>query len=227
MPEWLRNSFHNGGQLPVEDLVYQIGGRLAAACVLGCIVAAIYASTHRKEKGEGAGFITTLVLLTILIAMVTLIIGDNVARAFSLVGALAIVRFRTVVADTRDTAFVIFAVVVGMAAGAGYLLVPLIGIPIVGIAAFVFRTSTGSTRQGCNGTLTVRVDIGRDPHALVHDALEKHLSKYRLVATGTARQGTALELKYTASLRDVGESIGLISDLKQTEGIQSAEFRQR
>ena len=50
-------------------------------------------------------------LLTILIAMVTMVIGNNMARAFGLVGALSIVRFRTVVEDTRDTAFVIFAVV--------------------------------------------------------------------------------------------------------------------
>ena len=59
-------------------------------------------------------------LLSILIAMVTQVIGDNVARAFSLVGALSIVRFRTVVRDTVDTAFVIFAVAVGMAVGAGH-----------------------------------------------------------------------------------------------------------
>ena len=50
-------------------------------------------------------------LLSILIAMVTQVIGDNIARAFSLVGALSIVRFRTVVRDTQDTAYVIFAVV--------------------------------------------------------------------------------------------------------------------
>ena len=52
--------------------------------------------------------------------MVTQVIGDNVARAFSLVGALSIVRFRTVVRDTQDTAYVIFAVAVGMAVGANH-----------------------------------------------------------------------------------------------------------
>ena len=66
---------------------------------------------------EAESFTVTLVLLTILIAMVTQVIGDNVARAFSLVGALSIVRFRTVVRDTQDTAYVIFAVAVGMAVG--------------------------------------------------------------------------------------------------------------
>ena len=75
-------------------------------------------------------------LLSILIAMVTQVIGDNVARAFSLVGALSIVRFRTVVRDTVDTAFVIFAVAVGMAVGANHPSVALSGIAIVGLAAW-------------------------------------------------------------------------------------------
>ena len=69
---------------------------------------------------EAESFVATLVLLTILIAMVTQVIGDNIARAFSLVGALSIVRFRTVVRDTQDTAYVIFAVAVGMAVGANH-----------------------------------------------------------------------------------------------------------
>ena len=54
-----------------------------------------------------------------LIAIVMVVIGDSVARAFSLVGALSIIRFRTVVQDARDIAFVFFSLAVGMAIGAG------------------------------------------------------------------------------------------------------------
>ena len=91
-------------------------GRLVTAALLGGVVALIY--TRTRPVREESSFTVTLVLLSILIAMVTQVIGDNVARAFSLVGALSIVRFRTVVRDTQDTAFVIFAVGVGMAVGA-------------------------------------------------------------------------------------------------------------
>jgi len=82
-----------------------------------------------------SSFPPTLVLLCVLIAMVTQVVGDNVARAFSLVGALSIVRFRTVVRDTEDTAYVIFAVVVGMAVGAGAPWVAVIGLAVVAVAA--------------------------------------------------------------------------------------------
>ncbi len=93
--------------------------RLVTAMVLGGVVVFVYRRT-RASNDTTPSFAVTLVLLTILIAVVTQVIGDNVARAFSLVGALSIVRFRTVVRDTQDTAYVIFAVAVGMAVGAGH-----------------------------------------------------------------------------------------------------------
>src|SRR5436309_12899430 len=85
------------------------------AFALGLAVAGVYRWTHRRDAAYAPTFVTTLVLLTVLIAIVTQVIGESAARAFSLVGALSIVRFRTVVQDTRDTAFGILAVVGGMA----------------------------------------------------------------------------------------------------------------
>ncbi len=109
--------------------------RLVAALLMGLAVAVIYRLSHGRRKEDSRVLFATLVLLSLLIAMVALVIGNSVARAFSLVGALSIVRFRTVVDDTRDTAFVIFSVVVGMAAGAGLLFVPLLGMPLVALTA--------------------------------------------------------------------------------------------
>src|SRR6185295_13041366 len=88
---------------------------------------------------------STLVLLSILIATVTQVVGESPARAFSLVGALSIIRFRTVVQDTQDTAFVIFAVVMGMAAGASAPWVAMIGLGIVSLAAVIMRPKAGLT----------------------------------------------------------------------------------
>ena len=91
---------------------------------------------HAAGDESAASFRATLVLLSILIAIVTQVVGNNTARAFSLVGALSIVRFRTVVQDTQDTAFVIFAVVMGMAAGANDIWISVIGLVVVTAAAF-------------------------------------------------------------------------------------------
>ena len=101
--------------------------------------------------------------------MVTQVVGDNAARAFALVGALSIVRFRTVVRDTQDTAYVIFAVVVGMAVGAGNLWVAGIGIVVISAAAFAMKRRGPAGAAG-NGdapfTLRVRLGLGVDLQTL-------------------------------------------------------------
>ena len=130
------------GMLEWDDIIL----RLALAAAFGLAAGLAYFLTQRKKRSEAASFVATMVLLAILLGMVSMVIGSNIARAFALVGALSIVRFRTVVEDTRDTAFVIFAVVVGMAAGSGAYSVAALGIPIVearGVAARV----VGSQRR--------------------------------------------------------------------------------
>lgn len=107
-----------------------LGSRMGVALLLGIAVAGVYLWARRGDSVQ-ATLPTTLALLAVLIAMATQIIGDNVARAFSLVGALSVVLFRTVVKDTQDTAFVILAVVVGMSAGANHLAVGLVGLAVV------------------------------------------------------------------------------------------------
>src|SRR6266705_2027586 len=87
-------------------------GRLSVAFAFGCAAAGMHYVTSRPGgRRTDRSLLVTLVLLAVLIALVTIVVGTNVARAFSLVGALSIIRFRTVVEDTRDTAFVIYAVV--------------------------------------------------------------------------------------------------------------------
>src|SRR5262245_17942695 len=131
MPEWLSD----GGAAVGELSLSVVALRLAIAILVGLVVAAIYGAVQRRPARESLSFLMTLVLLTVLVAMTTVGVGSDVPRAFSLVGPLAIVRFRTIVEDTRDTAFVIFAVVAGMAIGAGHYAICLLGVPAVGLVA--------------------------------------------------------------------------------------------
>jgi hypothetical protein len=222
MPDWFHETFLKGHDTRFDI----IGLRLALSFLLGVLVAAIYQLTQRKPRTEAAPFVTTLVLLTILIAMVTLIIGDNTARAFSLVGALAIIRFRTVVEDTRDTAFVIFAVVVGMGAGAGYLAVVVMGIPIVAFAAVLLsqwgRPSDVESREG---TLSIRVGLGHDPDKLLGDLFAEYLDHSELTSTATARQGAALDLTYAIRFQPRNSLLAFVNALNKIEGVQNVEVK--
>ena len=221
MPEWLQQLFGNGPDV----YPWLLALRLAIAFALGCVIAAIYRVTRRREA-IAATFPPTLVLLAILIAMVTQVIGDNVARAFSLVGALSIVRFRTVVEDTHDIAFVIFAVVVGMAVGANHLTVALIGLGVVGSAAVLIQPHrTANQWSDGDSTLCVRVGVGRNPDAILQGVFGKHLQRFDLVSGATGRQGAALDLTYKVRLRPASAPAELIDELNRLEGIQNVELR--
>jgi hypothetical protein len=205
--------------------------RLAVALVLGRVVAAVYRRSRSMER-EGESFVVTLVLLTILIAMVTQVIGDNVARAFSLVGALSIVRFRTVVRDTQDTAYVIFAVAIGMAVGANHPAVAVCGLAVIAFAALVVMKPREGATPVVAGTpgdlpfvLNVRLAIGKDPDALLHPVFDRFLAARRFDSIGTARQGLALDAVYGAAVR-AGESPGeLVNALNRLEGVQAVSLR--
>jgi hypothetical protein len=215
MPEFLEPFSSASPVAPLEVFV-----RLLIALALGGVVAWIY----RKSRTEfTATFPATLVLLAVLIAMVTQVIGDSVARAFSLVGALSIVRFRTVVRDTQDTAFVIFSVVVGMACGAADPRIALIGIGVVGAAAFIMKPKSDMLPSTGSSTflLSVRIATGHDLDTAVGKEIDALVSERRLVSVGTARQGIALEASYTVKMRNGRGADELVKVLNRIEGIQN------
>jgi len=223
MPDFLSQALSSGPRVaPLEILV-----RLLMALVLGVIVAWVYRRT-RKSAEVSPSFPVTLVLLAVLIAMVTQVIGDNVARAFSLVGALSIVRFRTVVRDTQDTAYVIFAVVVGMAVGANDLWVSLIGIAVVSLAAFsMIRTRAAISESRLGFMLGLRLGLGLDVETRLGDLLDAHLVDRELVSVETARQGLALDYTYETRIRSDRSVDDLVKALNGVEGVQNVQLRRR
>jgi uncharacterized membrane protein YhiD involved in acid resistance len=202
--------------------------RLLGALGLGCVVAWVYCRA-RRNADLTASFPLTLVLLAVLIAMITQVIGDNVARAFSLVGALSIVRFRTVVRDTQDTAYVIFAVAVGMAVGAHNPWVAVFGIVVIGLAAFGLRRRFPGLIPQTQPAylLSLRLGLGYDLEQRLGPTLEAHVQEHELMSLETARQGISLDAVYETRLRPDGSAEALIKALNRLEGVQSVQLQRR
>ncbi|MCA8952261.1 MAG: DUF4956 domain-containing protein [Planctomycetes bacterium] len=145
--------FDTSEQLVADGL--RIGGRLLGATGFGLIVSLLYAYSRRPRDRE-PGFRQTLVLLAPLITMVTVAVGSNVAAAFTLVGTLAIVRFRTAIRDSRDTAFVMFSVAAGLALGSGSYIVATLGTIVVG-AAILAMPPRGAAQAPGSQTALLRL----------------------------------------------------------------------
>ena len=93
---------------------------LVTSIVLGLIISLSYMHTNNKDR-FGSNFSVTLVMLPVIIAIIILLVGNNVARAFSLAGAFSIIRFRSAPGDPKDIAYIFFTLAVGLTCGMGYI----------------------------------------------------------------------------------------------------------
>ncbi|MBI2804414.1 MAG: DUF4956 domain-containing protein [Planctomycetes bacterium] len=224
MGDWLKATFPQvQDQTIAVDTLLQ---RLLAALVLGALVAIVYRFTERTRSAGTSSFIATLILLTVLLAMVAQVIGNSAALAFSLVGILSIVRFRTIVEDTRDTAFVIFAVVEGMAAGVGNLAVAVAGLFVVSLATVTLRALHFYAETPLvEWTLQLRVGTAVQDAAPWENLFAKSCASASLVGTATARQGAALDLTYKLKLNAEVTPMQFLNALNRLEGIQNLELK--
>jgi hypothetical protein len=193
---------------------WAIAARLLLALAFGALVAAIY-KWARKSNESTTSFPMTLVLLCVLIAMVTQVIGDNIARAFSLVGALSIVRFRTVVRDTKDTAYVILAVIAGMSAGAGNLWVAALGLAAVTLAEFL-ATLRKQEAPTTDYIVKLRAQSHLDWDALLRQQLHIAVDKIDLLSVtknGAVEAKLRLRTLGPARLNDISSRLALVEGL--------------
>ena len=117
---------------------------LLLAFILGVVISLVYKKTH-KGLSYSQSFMITNIFICVITCMVIMIIGNNLARAFALVGALSIIRFRTVIKDTKDIAYILWALAAGMGSGTGSYFLTIIGSIIILIIAFIlFKTNYGS-----------------------------------------------------------------------------------
>ena len=223
MPDWFRLAVNSDDLLPS---VTTIVTRMVIALVCGLSVSALYRATLGRGRKNLRTLPTTLVLLAVLIAVVTLVIGNNVARAFGLVGALSIVRFRTVVDDTGDISFVIFAVTLGMAVGSGCAIIAAIALPSVALATLIMSHFDVRAMATQPVVLVVRCAAGLDPSVLLAPAFAAHAVSQSLTALETASKGSSLEAKYSVRLRDPGALLAFLNDVTKVEGVKEAELKQ-
>jgi uncharacterized membrane protein YhiD involved in acid resistance len=94
----------------------EFGLSIVLAFLLAMVISLVYRATH-TGLSYSRSFSTTMVLMAVTVSFIMLIIGSNLARAFSLVGALSIIRYRNAVRESRDTAFIFVTMAIGMACG--------------------------------------------------------------------------------------------------------------
>ncbi|NQS97310.1 MAG: DUF4956 domain-containing protein [candidate division Zixibacteria bacterium] len=192
---------------------------LILAFILGVLVATVYRFTSRN-KALNPSFIITLVILAMVVGLVMMVIGNSIARAFSLVGALSIIRFRTVVKDNRDIAFVFFALAAGMAAGIGNYRIALYGVGIIIILILLMDfIQFGKPSRGAYLLRFQMVPTDADESSL-NAIFREFLSSFNRLSVKTVRMGQYIEHSYLVKIKKGIEEQNLISRLTTVEGME-------
>jgi len=187
------------------------------AAVLGVIIAAIYRSTH-KGLSYSQSFTQTIVLMSLLVAIVMMVIGSSVARAFALVGALSIIRFRTVVKDTKDTAFVFAALALGMAAGTSSYQLAAVGLVAIGGVVWALHVTNFGALYKSEFILRFVFDQSKDSAAYL-EKIQAFAKRSNLLNIEPSGDGQLLKLTYDIQLAKEMDAQEFTGSLGKLDGI--------
>src|SRR5699024_2294222 len=143
-----------------------------------------------------------------------IVIGNNIAVAFGLVGAFSIIRFRSAISDPKDIAFIFFGMAAGIASGLGnYIIAILFTVSLVIIIFFLYYINFGKVAN-VKKRLTLTVPENLHDETIFNNILSKHLSMYALKSIRTSNQGTMIQLEYVIQNKPGVEDKTLMDDLR-------------
>jgi uncharacterized membrane protein YhiD involved in acid resistance len=194
---------------------------LLLAFVLGQVLAWVYYATH-SGMSYSRSFVQSIILITVVVAMVMAVIGSNIITAVGLMGALAIIRFRNIIKDTRDIAFIFCSLVIGMAAGSQRYATAIVGTAILSlIALYLFLTRFG-THQPHNGFLRFSLKGHIGPDHPVGSVLKRFCRNFVLVsAQESGLDSPVVEYAYQLIIRNAAKNEQMLAELEKVEDIKN------
>jgi len=199
-----------------------------AAALMGLIIYFTYKLTCKAFMyDDEMGMV--IILVPVVVAILLSVIGTNIARAFSLAGALSIIRYRSVLMSPRNLIFIFFGMGAGFVSGVGLYIPALIFVVLTCLIIIVYSSVTsGSREKTSRKQLTVCVPESINYDGLLDETLKKYTDGYELDTVGTVSGGTVTELIYRVKLKKDADTKAMLDDLKVLNGnfkIQLSQYR--
>ncbi|MER6960483.1 MULTISPECIES: DUF4956 domain-containing protein [unclassified Streptomyces] len=198
------------GTFSVTDIVLA----MTLSFVLSTMIGYVYRATH-KNVSYSQSYVQTLVIVGMIVALIMLVVGSNLARAFSLVGALSVVRFRNAVKETRDVGFIFLAMAIGMACGARFYTLAAVGGVVITLVILAMSKFNWFALNVQRQVVKVQVPAGEDYTHAIQDVLLRHTDEFELVSTESIRGGTLTEVFYTVRIKKGHEPGELVAALQE------------
>ncbi|MBN2022172.1 MAG: hypothetical protein JW809_05215 [Pirellulales bacterium] len=190
------------------------------AFVIGHFVGWIYMWTH-KGLSYSQAFVASLVVIPVIVAIMMILMAGSIIVAFGLLAVFAVVRFRNVLKDTRDTTFILWAIMEGLGVGTMRYSTSIVGALGVAAVLLYLRVTAFGSRHRYDAVLSLRLtgDLGHGVASL-KKILRQHSIRTHL-ANERRLSDEGLDLSWRLLLRDPARSDELQWALRQTEGVEN------
>ncbi|MFT5526955.1 MAG: hypothetical protein ACI9G1_005797 [Pirellulaceae bacterium] len=224
MSDWTYTLFHsdlgsaNGPELTVFVLLL--------AFVIGHVIGWVYMWTHRVLSYSNT-YVASLVVVPVIVSLMIMLMSGNMFVAFGLLAVFAVVRFRNVLKDTRDTAFILWAIMEGLAVGTQRFSTAIIGMVGVGFVFGYLRLTAFGSRHRYDAILSLRLagDLVTGVKTL-NEILDQHCSRIHLASERRLTE-EGVDLSYRLLLRNPTRNSELHWALRQTEGLENVSLFMR
>lgn len=194
---------------------------LLISFLLSTMIAIVYEKTFRGLS-YSRNFVQSLILSSIVAATVMQAIGDSLASGLGMMGALAIIRFRTSLKDPRDIVFMFSALASGIACGVGGYHIAVVGTVGFCIVAFILYHSPFGQSGYYDGMLRFNMENDPESKLLLGDILKNNCKLFALITLRDIAQGRRLDYAYHIKMKNrkgKDELVGELGTIKNIQGI--------
>ena len=182
--------------------------------ILTVIITQIYKLTYRGAR-YSQSFVQTVIIMGVVVSLIMIVIGNNIAVAFGLVGAFSIIRFRSAMSDPKDIAFIFFGMAAGIACGLGFYLLATIFTLSLSVLIYILFLYDYGKREGEPRTLKITVPENLQYDGMFDDIFENYFVNQSLSRVQTTNLGTMISLEYEVVVKDGAKDKEIMDSIRE------------
>lgn len=190
---------------------------MVTALILGGAIAFTYQKTQHESVYQRS-LAVTLVMLPVILSVIILFIGSNIARAFSLAGTLSIIRFRSAPGDAKDIGFIFFDIAAGLACGVGLYAYGALFVLVLCMALIILEKAHLFKPHSIQKTLKITIPEDLNYSGVFEDVLGTYTKNHTLTKIKTTDLGSLFELVYRVSMADGIDEKKFLNELRTRNG---------
>ena len=190
---------------------------MLAAVVVGIIIAVVYILITEKSR-RSLSFIVSMLILPAVVALVITLVGSNVARAFSIAGVFALVKFRSVPGESKDISLVFMAMAAGLSCGLGYITLAFCVLAVLGVIVVLCFKVVAVCFKDTTKQLRIMIPEDMNYTGAFDDLFKEYTKGARLEKVKTTNMGTLYELTYSVQMKKDANEKKFMDELRCRNG---------